>query len=252
MKRCISIATMLFMSVSLAQAQSTTASTSAPIVDPQLWTEMTAVDAKASRIADLTADFEQRKFTPLLKKPLVSTGRVLGKGAGTMWITEKPEPTRMLVDASEIRIHYPRQAVLEIYPIQGQLGALAASPLPRLDVLKRFFSFERIAASSLDPGKDDAKCLALRMTPTDPTLREHVEEVKVLLDRGSGFILRAENTDADGERTVLTFANVRIDAGVTNDAMRLDVPPGTKESRSLGGLGPPPQRREKREQGGAR
>jgi outer membrane lipoprotein-sorting protein len=224
------------ISLTQAAAPPATAPTS-QAVDPKLWAEMSKVDAKAANIRDVSADFEQKKFTPLLKKPLVSTGQVIGKGSATLWITDKPEPTKMLVNAGEIRIDYPRQAVMEVYPIEGQLGALASSPLPRLDTLRRFFSFEKIPAQSLDPQANDEKYLALRMIPIDPALREHVQEVKVLLDRQNGFIVRAENIDADDERTVLTFTHVRVNTGVADDAMRLDVPPGTKVTHPLEGLG---------------
>lgn len=244
MRRIVCLAILLLIArpavAQLATAPTPAAAPTSQPVDRQLWDEMMAVDAKASHIDDLSADFEQRKFTPLLKKPLVSSGRVLGKGASTLWTTEKPEPTKMLVDAGEIRIYYPREAVMEIYPIQGQLAALAASPLPRLEALKRFFSFERISAASIDPAADDTRHLALRMVPTDPALREHVDEVKVLLGRGTGLILHAENTDGDGERTVLTFSNVRVDSGVSDQAMRLDVPPNTRITRPLEGLGSHP------------
>jgi outer membrane lipoprotein-sorting protein len=206
-------------------------------IDPQLWKEMSAVDAIVGRIKDVSADFEQRKFTPLLKKPLVSSGQVLGKSDRTLWTTDKPEPTKMLVDSTSIRIYYPRQELEEIYPIEGQLGALASSPLPRIDALRRFFSFEKIPANSLNSAADDEKYLALRMLPIDASLKEHVEEVKVLLDRRTGFIVRAENTDADGDRTVLTFSNVKVDTALSDESLRLDVPAGTKISRPLDSMG---------------
>ncbi len=222
---------------SAARGQSTSSSPSSQPVDEKLWAEMAAIDARAGKIADVRADFEQRKFTPLLKKPLISSGRVLGKGTATIWITEKPEPTKMLVDAKEIRIYYPKQGVMEIYPIEGQLGALASSPLPRLEVLKRFFAFERTAAASLDPSASDDRFLALRMPPIVAALREYVVEVKVLLNRETGFIERAENVDADGDRTVLTFLNVRVDTGMKDEEMRMDMPAGTRIVKPLEGMG---------------
>jgi outer membrane lipoprotein-sorting protein len=205
--------------------------------DPQLWKEMSAVDGIAGKIKDVSADFEQQKFTPLLKKPLTSSGHVFGKGERTLWVTEKPEPTKMLVDAASIQIYYPDEKLEEIYPIEGQLGALASSPLPRIDVLRRFFSFEKIPAKSLDPAVNDNDFLAIRMLPIDASLREHVQEVNVLLDRRSGFIVRAENTDADGDRTVLTFSNVKVDGGLADDALRLDIPADVKVSRPLDAMG---------------
>jgi hypothetical protein len=228
---------LLFLAIAtIARAADAPAPASQP-VDARLWADMSAVDVIVGRIKDVTADFQQEKFTPLLKKPLISRGQVIGKSDRTLWLTQKPEPTKMLVDSSGMRIFYPDQGLEEIYPIEGQLGALASSPLPRIDVLRRFFSFERLAAASVEAGRSDADVLAVKMTPIDAALQEHVEEVKVLLDRKTGFILRAENIDADGEKTVLTFSNVKIDTGVSDDAMRLDVPAGTKISRPLDALG---------------
>jgi hypothetical protein len=225
--RCSLLAILFFAFVGSSRAAEPT---SQPI-DPQLWKEMSAIDTIVGRIKDVSADFEQRKFTPLLKKPLVSSGHVRGKSDRTLWITDKPESTKMLVDSVGNSIYYPQQGLEEIYPIEGQLGALASSPLPRIDALRRFFSFEKMADTS------DDRHLALRMLPIDASLREHVEEVKVLLDRQTGFIVRAENTDADGERTVLTFSNVKIDTGMSDDSLRLDVPAGTKISHPLESMG---------------
>jgi outer membrane lipoprotein-sorting protein len=221
---------------SLFIAAAATAGPTSQPVDPALWKEMTQIDSKVAKIHDVTADFRQEKFTPLLKRPMVSTGRVMGKGSATLWITEKPEPTRMRCDASEIRIYYPRQAMEEVYPLEGQLGTLASSPLPRIHTLVKFFSFEKVPAKSLDGSADDGNFLALRMIPTDPALKDHVKEVKVLLDRRTGFIVRAENTDADEERTVMNFTHVEIDTGMTDDQLKLNVPAGAKISHPLQGL----------------
>ena len=80
------------------------------------------------------------------------------------------------------------------------------------------------------------------MTPTDSTIAEHVQDVKVLLDRQSGFLVRAENTDADGETTALTFSNVKLDSDINDDQLKLELPAGTKVTKPLQGMGgPPPQ-----------
>src|SRR5439155_16208938 len=171
-------------------------------VDPALWTRMVEINGRSQNIANLTADFEQRKVTPMLKRPLISTGRVTVAGASMRWDTTKPEPTVMLVDEKQVQLYYPKQKTLEIYHVDEHLGSLAASPLPRLDVLKKFFTFEQL------PESDSSK-LALRMTPIDPALREHVEQVRVLLDVASGYILRAEMVDSDGDRTIIAFSNIQ-------------------------------------------
>lgn len=209
------------------------------VAEPQLWAEMQAVDAHADHIADVSADFRQEKFTPLLKKPLVSTGKVVGRGSSALWTTQQPEPTQMLVTPAEIRIFYPQQHQVEVYPLQGQLGMLASSPLPRLATLKQFFRFQRLAAASLDPGANDRDQLALQLTPIDSSLAEHVQDVRVLLDRNSGLVLRAETTDPDGERTVLSFTHITTNQNVPESALRLNLPAGTTVVHPLEGLDAP-------------
>ena len=95
----------------------------------------------------------------------------------------------------------------------SRLGALAASPFPRLEVTKKYFTFERIAAKGLSPEADEAKNLALRMKPIDAELRKHLDEVSVLLEISSGLVLRAETIDADGDRTVMKFSNIKTNSG---------------------------------------
>ena len=199
--------------------------------DPQLWAEMQQVDAIAGRASAVSADFRQEKFTPMLRRPLVSAGRVVARGPVSLWTTDAPRPSAMRVTPTEIRIDYPDQAVIEVYPVQGQLGALAASPLPRLDVLRQFFTFDRLPPT-------DAGTLDLKLTPSNPDLQQHVREVDVTLDRTTGAIRRTVTTDADGERTVLSFDHVDLRAPVSDADLELRVPPGTREVHPLAGLAP--------------
>lgn len=193
-----------------------------------------AIDAKAAAIEDLVADFEQQKKTPLLKKPLVSRGTVRVKGAKTRWDTTHPHPTVMTIDASELRIYYPEQKTVEVYPIRAGMSRLAASPLPRLSVVREHFTIEETPAKELDPQAKPGE-VGLRLAPREESLKEHVAQVRVLLDPATGVGRRVEITDAEGEVTTLTFTNVRANTGVREESLVLRTPPGTTESRPLEG-----------------
>lgn len=210
-----------------------------PGLDGQTWQRMIAIDAKVARIADLTADFEQQKFTPLLKKPMVSSGLVRAKGDAMFWDTRTPEPTLMRVDGKEVSIYYPQQKTVEIYPIGGQLSAVAASPLPRLATLLGLFSFAPASAKDFGLG-DDTAHLALRLTPVDESLRTHVSAVIVLIDTDRGFISTFTMVDADGERTVIRFSNVKTNTNLDDSRLRLSLPPDVKTVRPLENAGEPP------------
>ena len=206
----------------------------APATNPALWRRLEQLDQKVAQITDLVADFQQEKFTALLKKPLVSTGSVRVKGAAMRWDTRHPEATTMSIDEKEVRLYYPGESLLEIYPIDRGLSSLAASPLPRLEQLSRFFAFEEIDPSKLpDPQSPRASTLAVRLTPIDPKLAEHVQEVRVLLDEQRGFIMLAEMVDVDGDRTIIRFGNFRPNTNLRGDDLRIDVPANTKISRPM-------------------
>lgn len=203
-----------------------------PPEDPALTKLLEDVDARAAKIKDFSARFRQEKLTALLKKPLVSTGTVRVSGTAIRWDTKEPEPAVLFSDGKDVRMYYPGQRLLEIYPIDQRLGDLAASPLPKLNTLREHFSIERAEPGTFK-GADARKSLALRLVPLDEAIREHVEEVHVLMDTEAAHILELEVLDADGDRTKIRFEGIRLDTGIKSADLTLTVPKGTTVSRPL-------------------
>lgn len=202
--------------------------------DAKLAALLDDIDARAGRVADLTGQFRQEKFTALLKKPLVSTGRIRMKGSVVRWDTESPEPSVLYSDGREIRMYYPRQSTVEIYPIDSRISDLAASPLPRLALLREHFKIESLPSKDTgDEERDQTKFVNLKLTPTDAFLIEHLDEVRVALDVASACVERVEMFDADGDRTLIRFTHLKADTGIREGDLALDLPSGTKVSRPL-------------------
>jgi len=202
--------------------------------DSALWAKLLDIDSRAGRVRSLAATFQQQKFTALLRKPLVSDGRVRIRGAVMRWDTQRPEPSVLLIDEHEARVYYPAQKTMEIYPLDKRLGELAASPLPRLEVLRSRFSFAQFPVSEIDRSADGKRFIALLLMPMNPSLRQYVSQVRVLLDVPSAYVREAEVTDADGDRSLLSFSDVQLNVDVGN--LDLTVPPGTKVTHPLEGL----------------
>jgi outer membrane lipoprotein-sorting protein len=228
--RAVSIA--LLMQLCIAAGPVTRPATTP--TDPALLGRLSEIDVRAGRIKSLSAKFDQRKFTALLRKPLESSGTIRISGPIVRWDTGKPEASVLLIDQGEARIYYPGQKTLEVYPLDKRLADLAASPLPRLEVLKARFSIEQIPVTDLDKTADSKHFLALRLTPKDPSLAEHVKQVRVLLDVWQACIMKAEVTDGDDDRTVLSFKDVQLNADVGD--LALVVPPGTAVTHPMEGL----------------
>ena len=204
-------------------------------VDESTWQRMLAIDARAADVKDLVADFQQRKVTAMLRKPLVSSGQVFVRGSSMLWKTVKPEPSELQITDAEVRIFYPSEKTIEVFQIRQKLGELAASPLPRLATLLEHFSFKPLPLAEMDES-DEERFFAVEMSPIDPELSEHVETVRVLLDATRGLIARFEMTDADGDRTIITFENVRTNVGLSDQQLAIDAPADVKVTRPLAGI----------------
>jgi outer membrane lipoprotein-sorting protein len=73
------------------------------------------------------------------------------------------------------------------------------------------------------------------MRPTDPEIKKHVDEVAVVLDVASGFVVRAQTIDPDGDRIVLSFTNPKINTGLKDDELELKLPAGVTVTHPLEG-----------------
>jgi outer membrane lipoprotein-sorting protein len=211
----------------IASAQ--TAPTSRPSIDAQL----EAIDAKSSQVKDLTAHFEQRKYSALLVKPLVTTGEVRSKASTMLWIGEAPESTRMRVTLERMQIYYVKQKLVEDYPIVGKLGSLAASPLPRLEALRERFLIESDAGEGFDVSADNAEPVAFKLTPREDEVKQYVGHIRVLLDASRGLVSTFELVDPDGERTTIAFTDVRVNGGIDDASLELGAPRDVKVVKPL-------------------
>jgi outer membrane lipoprotein-sorting protein len=196
------------------------------------------IDKAIGAITDLRAEFEQRRHTPLLKVPMMSSGRVVLRAERVRWDTVRPRPSVMTIDRHEVRIYDPEAEVLEVYELGGSLAEFSGSPLPRLETLRRNFSLAPMAPRDLGAPAGDDRYVGIELTPATEDLREHVSRVRVVLDTSVPCVNVIEIVDADGERTEIRFTEVRINTGVKESELTLEVPAGTRVSRPLGAAQP--------------
>ncbi len=196
--------------------------------DKQLVDKLNRLDEQSRKIDDLTANFVEKKFTVLLKEPLVSKGRVRVMGSRTRWDTTEPHATTLFTDDKQVALYFPSRKTAEIYPVDRRLRPLIVSPIPRLATLRRHFRIEQLEADAPRP-----KFLLLRLTPKDEALTDFIDEVRVRLDVSVGLARRIEMIDPDGDRTVIEFTDIRTNVGLTSKDVAWDFPPGTRIVRPL-------------------
>lgn len=199
--------------------------------DDSAWAELHQLIRTQDPIVTYSADFRQDKFTPLLREPIVSYGRVRIANGVSRWDTDEPYASTMLIADGALKLHYPQQKTLEIYELGDRLDALAASPVPDLAVLRENFEIESSVWT------DDHQRLALTLLPRTEQMREALEEVAVEIDPALGCLRQLSMTDLDGETTVIRFDDIHLNPDIAAADLELLVPDDTKIVRPLDGLG---------------
>ena len=201
-------------------------------ISGDLWERMKLVDARAGSIKDLSTGSSRRRPRRLLKKPIVSRGTLLARGATMLWKTQTPEATEMRIDQKQIELYYTSQKTVEIYAVQGAMRRIASSPIPRLAALLRQYSFTPAAPGAF--GSEEAKTLSLQMTPTAADIQEHVQSASVQIDETTGTIRTLIITDTDGDSSEVRFTEVKINSGIEEQALAPENA-GRREDRASAG-----------------
>ena len=239
----ICLMTCLAASTAVAQQPATTQSTrilagqstQIPAGQSEVLAELEQLQVKLRLVHDLTTRFTQEKHTPLLRKPMISTGEIHIIGNLMRWDTKKPTQSVMIIGKDEIRLYYPKQKLMEVYAMDQQMAKMAASPIPRIDVMRDQFYFARLPGGEILAGADDARYMGVLLTPQKETLKQHIQQVRLLIDRDTAYLRRMEMVDADGERTVINFEDVKLNTGLKVADLAFSPPAGTRISHPLSG-----------------
>jgi hypothetical protein len=185
------------------------------------------LDAVANAVTDVRANFRQQRYTPLLQRPMLSSGTVRVIGRTVRWDTDAPYNTAMLITPVLVRIYYPQSALLEEYALDDRLGEVALSPCFRPRVLAEHFTM------TVDDPASDEQVLAVDLVPRGTALRQFVQRVHVVIRRATATVDRAELFAMDDERTVVTFQDARTNVGLEDSQLQLHVAPAKRIVRPL-------------------
>lgn len=207
---------------------------------PDLRESLEAMDRRLAHVHSLQADFIKAHYTPLLRKPMISRGRVRMTDGLVRWDTLEPRVSHTLLRDNEVQILYPDDKRMEVYPLDERFSQFGVGPLPRMAELAERLSIERIEPDDLladDPANDKPgsapapRYIALRMTPKAQALREQVDRVDVLVDTKVGYIRTLRIVQPDGTRTVYTFQDAELNPDLSRSSLELEPPPGTRVVR---------------------
>src|SRR5690606_16720274 len=145
----------------------------------------------------------------------------------------EPRPSSMGIEQKRAIVLYPQQKAAEIYPLQGEMRLLGASPLPQIETLREAFEISATDASDLvDEAPEGA--IGLALTPQPGPMRDYIERVRALIDPAIPALVALEIIDVDGERTVIRFTDIEINKGLTEADVTLTLGAGVEVSYPAG------------------
>ncbi|MCB0793352.1 MAG: outer membrane lipoprotein carrier protein LolA [Flavobacteriales bacterium] len=159
------------------------------------------------RTRTIQASFVQEKFVSMLQEPIVSPGSLSWSAPDRVrWEVKGERPTTILSVGTQVRVTQDGE--------EKQLGPGEKRIYGTInEIMKGLMS----GSSLTDPGMApkyvlEPDHLLVSLTPQEELLSRRVENIALKFDRSSGKLLRMSMQQKDGDRTVLTFSSVVLDA----------------------------------------
>jgi len=174
------------------------------------------------------ADFQEERVIRLMKKPILSSGRISFQPPNKFRREVKGNsPSVTVSDGRQLWIYYPNFKSAERYPLGkgSPLDATVAAINSALN-LENIENTFQITAAKLDKGYE------LTLLPRAPSMKRAFQKLDLRINDN----LRVERTDMllpNGDRIVTTYSS-QTRAPVPASTFEFKPPPGTEVSTPLG------------------
>ena len=174
------------------------------------------------------ADFQEERVIRLMKKPILSSGRISFQPPNKFRREVKGNsPSVTVSDGRQLWIYYPNFKSAERYPLGkgSPLDATVAAINSALN-LENIENTFQINAAKADKGYE------LTLLPRAPSMKRAFQKLDLRIDAN----LRVERTDMllpNGDRIVTTYSN-QTRTPVPASTFEFKLPPGTEVSTPLG------------------
>ena len=215
--------------------------------DASLIDRLKQIDKANDAIEDLSATFEQRRYSPLLRKPIESKGALRSVKGLTRWDTNEPSEQTMIVKSDRLELFDPEAKTLDVYPIERRFGELLANPRPAVGDWLEQFVIERAEPDALSKQMRE-RCkikeggegvLLIRLSPREEKLAEMIERLVIVIDVETSLSRGMAWLSGEQEQTEIVFRDTKVDAGIEAKDLRLNLPDSVRVAYPLGPIPEP-------------
>src|SRR5213594_3026496 len=213
-----------FVTAVLAFVALTSTAKTAPLSEADLKNLLAGIRANRST----QADFQEERVIRLMKKPIVSSGRIWFQPPNKFRREIKGNSASVTVsDGRQLWIYYPNFKSAERYPLGkgSPLDSTVAAINSALN-LENIENTFKINAAKTDKGYE------LALTPRTPSMRRAFQKLDLRVNDN----LRVERTDMllpNGDRIVTTYSN-QMRAPIPAYTFEFKPPPDTEVTTPLG------------------
>jgi len=211
-------------SATLVFAALLSAAKAAPLSDAELKNLLTGIRQNRST----QADFQEERVIRLMKKPVVSSGRIWFQPPNKFRREVKGNaPSTTVSDGRQLWIYYPNFKSAERYPLGkgSPLDSTVAAINSALN-LENIENTFQINAAKMENGYE------LTLLPRTPSMKRAFQKLDLRINDN----LRVERTDMllpNGDRIVTTYSN-QTRSPVPASTFEFKPPPGTEVTTPLG------------------
>ncbi len=196
-----------------------------------LETVLAAMDRAAGTFRDAVALVERVDYTAIIHDTTSETGtmRMLRRGRQVQLRLDfgEPDVRTVVLSGRRAEIYYPKIQTVQIYDLGRQrelvdqfllLGFGTSGGELKKNYTLRALGEEQVAGVSAS---------RLELIPKSPKAREHVLKIEMWVSP-EGHPVRHKFYKPSGDYTLITYSNLRINSGVREASLRLELPPGVK------------------------
>ena len=186
------------------------------------------IDEQQRKIQTVVARFSQKKETSFSREPLLSSGLVKFKRPDRIhWTYLKPEPMEVALDGKTIWVYTPGRSQAEKYSLaRGKRMAQYLEPMTA--AFQKTFSQLDAAYTMTYEGLEAESTYHFRLQPKEEKVRRFLSRIDLWIDKSSGAILRFEMLESNGDQLSLEFENLQINPLLTDDDLKVKIPPSVR------------------------
>jgi outer membrane lipoprotein carrier protein len=204
----------------------------AEVADPELRQVMERFDASQATLTTLSAKFVERKEIGLLKNAVVQKGQFYHtKPDKFLWEYTAPEPKMLLMNGKSLVAYYPLQKQAE--EIQTRLSRRLVKYFglgQAFSDLQEYYTLA-LGRENTVPGTH-----LIVLKPKMKRLEKRLLEVRIWLDDTLNQVRQLEYREADGDRTLFTFDDIKVNAEISPGRYEIKFPGDVHVSDSFSGF----------------